>query len=331
MSVIGIDVSKHKIDVAWLRDPVQRKVKTRGFSNDPAGFAALLEWARHHTGATAQQLHFIVEATGVYHEALAYALHDAGARVSVVNPAQVRRYAESFGRRSKTDKKDSVILAWYGTTQHPRLWEPEPDAVRILKALVARLEAVENDIQRESNRLEKAQVSDVTPQVARSIQSMLSHLEDEKQRLLKEIDQHLDQHPNLKNDHALLQSIPGVGPVLGRYMTVMLRSRSFESAAQAGAYVGLAPLHNQSGLSVRGQSSIGKNGNSNLRAKLYMATVVAIQHNPVIRTFYQQLLKNGKAKKVALVAAMRKLVHICYGVLKHQQPFQAHAENGRCV
>lgn len=331
MSVIGIDVSKHKIDCAWLRDRAQRKVKTRVFSNDRAGFSALLEWARHHTGATAEQLHFILEATGVYHEALAYALHEAGARVSVVNPAQVRRYAESFGRRSKTDKKDSVILAWYGATQQPRLWQPEPEAVRILKALVARLEAVENDIQRENNRLEKAQISEVPPEVTRSIRTVLSQLEDEKQRLLQEIDQHLDQHPNLKNDHQLLQSIPGVGPVLGRYMTVMLRSRPFESAAQAGAYVGLAPLHDQSGISVRGQSPIGKNGNGKLRAKLYMAAVVATQHNPVIRTFYQQLLKNGKAKKVALVAAMRKLVHICYGVLKHQQPFRAHAENERCA
>lgn len=331
MFVIGIDVSKRKIDCAWLRDQTQRKVKTRGFANESAGFTALLEWARHHTGATTEQLHFILEATGVYHEALAYALHEAGASVSVVNPAQVRRYAESFGRRSKTDKKDSVILAWYGATQQPRLWQPEAEEVRILKALVARLEAVENDIQRESNRLEKAQISEATPEVTRSIRSVLAHLEDEKQRLLQEIDQHLDQHPNLKNDHRLLQSIPGVGPVLGRYMTVMLRSRSFDSAAQAGAYIGLAPLHNQSGSSVRGQSTIGKNGNGSLRAKLYMAAVVAIQHNPTIRAFYQQLLKNGKAKKVALVAAMRKLVHVCYGVLKHQQPFRAHAKNRRCA
>ncbi|MDY6981141.1 MAG: transposase, partial [Pseudomonadota bacterium] len=220
-------MSKRKIDCAWLRDRTQRKVKTRGFANDPAGFEALLDWVRHHTGATAQQLHFILEATGVYHEALAYALHSAGAQVSVVNPAQARRYAESFGRRAKTDKKDSVILAWYGATQQPRLWQPEAEEVRILKALVARLEAVENDIQRESNRLEKARFSDVTPQVARSIRSVLSHLEDEKQRLLKDIDQHLDQHPHLKNDHQLLQSIPGVGPVVSRYMTGCGASRSY--------------------------------------------------------------------------------------------------------
>lgn len=331
MMVIGIDVSKRKIDCAWLRDRQRHKLKTRVFENQPSGFEALLQWATHNTGVGVEQLHFIMEATGVYHEALAYALHRTGARVSVVNPAQLRRYSESFGRRSKTDKKDSVMLAWYGATQQPQPWQPEPDEVRVLKALVARLEALEADIQRERNRMEKAHFSDATPQVSESIRSVLTHLEHERERLLKEIDDHLDQNPTLKNDHQLLQSIPGVGPVLSRYMAVMLRGRPFESAAQASAYVGLVPVHHQSGSSVRGKSSIAKNGNGRVRAKLYMGAVVAIQHNPTIRAFYRRLLNNGKSKMVALVAAMRKLVHICYGVLKHQQPFQAQRSAECCA
>jgi len=331
MMVIGIDVSKKKIDCAWLRDRERGKVKTRVFPNDPGGFKALLAWARQNTGASSEALHFVMEATGVYHEALAYALHQAGSRVSVVNPAQLRRYAESFGRRSKTDKKDSVKLAWYGTTQQPQLWQPEPEEIRVLKALVARLEAVEQDIQRETNRLEKAEINEVSAEVTRSIRTVLAHLEAEKQRLIKEIDQHLDQNPGLKNDHKLLETIPGVGPVLSRYMTVMLRSRDFDCASQAGAYVGLIPVHHQSGTSVRGRSSISKAGDNKVRAKLYMATVVATQHNPRIRAFYERLLQKGKCKMVALVAAMRKLVHICYGVLKHQQPFQAQAPTGHCA
>lgn len=331
MMVIGIDVSKRKLDCAWLRDQTQRKVKTRVFDNNPSGFAALLQWAERNTGASPQALHFVLEATGVYHEALAYALHRAGARVSVVNPAQSRRYAESFGRRSKTDKKDSVMLAWYGATQQPQPWQPEPEAIRVLKALIARLEAVEEDIQRENNRLEKAEISGVAPEVIRSIRTVLAHLEAERQRLINEIEQHIDQNPTLKKDHSLLESIPGIGPVLSRTMTAMLRSRDFRSAAQAGAYVGLAPLHNQSGTSVRGRSAISKSGNSRIRAKLYMAAVVATKHNPTIRAFYRRLLDNGKSKMVALVAAMRKLVHICFGVLKHQQPFQAQAPSGLCA
>lgn len=331
MMIIGIDVSKKKIDCAWLRDLQRGKIKTRVFDNTPEGAQALLEWAQRHTGVACPELHFVMEATGVYHEALADALYRAGARVSVVNPAQLRRYAESVGRRSKTDKKDSVRLAWYGATQQPQPWQPPPEEVRVLKALVARLEAVESDIQRENNRLEKTQASDVHPEVRRSIRSVLSHLEAEKQRLLKEIEQHIDQNPTLKQDHRLLESIPGIGPVLSRYMTVMLRSRDFRSATQAGAYVGLVPLHRQSGTSLRGRSTISKSGNSKLRAKLYMAAVVAIQHNPTIRAFYRRLLSNGKTKMQALVAAMRKLVHICYGVLKHQQPFQAPAPCEPCA
>ncbi len=323
MIIFGIDVSKKKLDCAWLRDVDNRKVKNRTFDNTPAGFQALIAWATSHSTEPVTTLHFVMEATGIYHEALAYALHKAGATVSVVNPAYIKHYAQSLGRRSKTDKKDSVVIALYGATQHPRLWQPEPDEIRVLKALIARLEAVDKDIQRERNRLEKADIAQASADVSLSIQTVLGHLKTEKERLLKRIDDHIDQHPNLKSDRKLLESIPGVGPVIARYMMAMLRSRDFGSASQAGAYVGLVPLHNESGSSVRGKSTISKTGNATIRAKLYMAAVVATQYNPDIRVHYQRLLKRGKSKMSALVAAMRKLVHICFGVLKHQKPFQA--------
>jgi transposase len=331
MITIGIDVSKTKLDCAWLRDPVNRKVKNRTFENTPKGFQALIDWASTSTQAPIEEAHFILEATGIYHEALAYALYQAGARVSVVNPVQIKRYAESFGRRSKTDKKDSVMIALYGASQQPRLWQPEPTEIRVLKALIARLEAVEKDIQREQNRLEKAAISQASEAVATSIQTILAHLEVEKNRLLKLIDEHIDQYPNLKSDRKLLETIPGIGPVMTRYMMAMLRSRDFDSASQAGAYVGLVPVHHESGSSVRVKPRISKTGNAAIRAKLYMAAVVAIQHNPDIRAQYQRLLKHGKSKMSALIAAMRKLVHICFGVLKHQKPFQAQTIINGCA
>lgn len=324
MILFGIDVSKQKFDGAWLRDVDTHKVKTRTFDNTPQGFQAVLDWAIAQTQAPTDTLHFIMEATGVYHEALAYALHQAGAAVSVVNPTHLKRYAESYGRRSKTDKKDSVIIALYGASRPLRRWQPEPPSIRVLKALIARLDAVEKDIQRERNRLEKVEITQVSTVVSDSIQTVLAHLEAEKKRLLKLIDEHIDQHPDLKSDRTLLESIPAIGPVMTRYMLAMLRSRDFESASQAGAYAGLAPIHHESGTSVRGKSTIGKTGNATLRAKLYMAAVVAIRHNPAIRAQYQRIVNNGKSKMVALIAAMRKLVHICFGVLKHQTPFQAH-------
>jgi len=322
MTTFGIDVSKATLDCLWLRDAQTRRIKTRVFKNTPAGHQALLQWAVKQTREAVDSLHFVMEATGIYHEALAQALYTAGARVSVVNPAHIKQYAHSFGRRSKTDKRDSLMIALYGATQQPRLWQPLAPEIRALQALIARLEAVEKDIQREENRLEKAELASATEAVADSIRSVLGHLRAERRRLIELIEAHIDRHPDLKADRERLKSIPGVGPVIARYMTALLRSHTFSSASQAAAYLGLVPIHRESGSSVRARSRISKTGKASLRAKLYMAAVVAIQHNPDIQTHYQRLLQKGKSKMAALVAAMRKLVHICFGVVKHQTPYQ---------
>lgn len=322
MNIIGIDVSKEKFDVAWLKNSETNKVKNKGFMNTAKGHTALIGWAMKQTQRPIESIHFVMEATGVYHEALAYALFEAGAKVSVVNPAQVRDYAKSLGKRSKTDRQDSHVIARFGATQSPRRWQPEAEEIRTLKALIARLEAVEQDIRRESNRLEKAQFASVSAEVITSIQTAMSQLNNEKKRLVALINQHIDQHPNLKQDRQLLESIPGVGPVISRLMLAVIHSRPFASAPQCAAYLGLVPVHNESGSSVRGRPHLSKAGNARVRAKLYMAAVVSIQHNPDIKRQYERLLKNGKVKMSALGAAMRKLVHICFGVLKHQKPYQ---------
>lgn len=322
MTVIGIDVSKAKLDCLWIRDLGAMKLKGKVHHNTPTGHQAVLDWAMKQTGSGVDELHFVMEATGVYHEALAYALHDAGAQVSIVNPARVRDYARSLGTLSKNDRKDSVILARYGMTQAPTLWEPEAKEIRELKALVARYEALKEDIERERNRLEKAIASNVSEEVMRSIETVQDQLEAEKRRLEGLIDDHFDDHPGLKNDRALLESIPGIGPVVAQQMVAVLRSRSFEKARQCAAFVGLTPVERRSGSSVYSPPRLSKQGCGKVRAKLYMAAIVATRHNPDIRAQYQRLLRNGKTKMAALGAAMRKLVHICFGVLKHQVPYE---------
>jgi len=322
MTIIGIDVSKAKLDCAWIKDTGSNKVKNKVFLNTAEGHRSLVDWAIKHGQVPIDAIHFVMEATGIYHEAVAYALYQVGARVSVVNPAHLRDYARSLGVRSKTDKKDSVVITRFGLTQRPRLWQPEPAEIRTLKALISRLNAIEKDLQREKNRQEKAQISRVSDDVIVSIQRVLAQLETEKKRLEDLINQHIDAHPQLKQDRQLLESIPGVGPVISRMMIGVLRSRHFESASQCAAFVGLVPIQHESGSSVRGRSRLSKAGNANVRAKLYMAAVVSIKHNPDIKRQYERLLKNGKVKMSALGAAMRKLVHICFGVLKHQQPYQ---------
>lgn len=322
MMMIGIDVSKAKLDCFWLKDPATGKGRSKGFANTPAGHRALLNWALAQTGAPASALHFVMEATGVYHEALALALVEQHARVSVVNPSQSRHYADSLGRRSKTDAQDSQVLARYGATHPLRAWQPEALEIRQLKALIARLQAIETDIRRERNRLEKARISPPMDEIIRSIEHVLEHLEVERQRVMDLINRHIDRHPGLKHDQALLETIPGVGPVISRLMLALLHSRHFDTAAQCAAFVGLVPIEHQSGSSIHRRARLSKTGSARIRAKLYMAAVVAIHHNPDIRAQYQRLRRNGKTKMSALGAAMRKLVQICFGVLKHQAPYQ---------
>ena len=323
MMTIGIDVSKAKIDCLWLRDVVIGKVKTKIFENTAKGHSELLQWAIKNCRVELGEIHFILEATGIYHEALAHALYEAGTNVSVVNPAQISSYGKSFGVRSKTDKKDSLVIARFGATQQPLFWQPEPSEVRVLKALISRYEAVSQDIQRESNRLEKATISCVSDEIIRSIETMLAQLKAEKKRLEDLINKHIDQHPNLKQDRALLESIPGIGPIVSHLMISVIRSRTFTAAPQCAAFLGVVPVQYESGSSVRGKSRLSKAGNASIRAKLYMAAVVATRHNPDIKQQYERLLKNGKSKMSALGAAMRKLVQFCFGVLKHQTPYQS--------
>ena len=320
--IIGIDVAKDKFDCLWLKDIIALTAKTKVLPNNPQGFAALHDWLAKNITTEMTAIHVVMEATGIYHESLAYALHAWGVQVSVVNPAYVRDFAKGMGMRNKTDKKDSMVLARYGVSANPRLWQPEPQAVRELKALLARLSALEMDLQRELNRLEKAVIGQASSWVTESIELMVQHLKAEKLRLETIIDDHFDQHPDLKQDRKILLSVPAIGTVLSREMVAFLRSRQFEYAGQSAAFVGLVPKQWESG-TLKGRTTLCKNGSSRLRAKLYMAAIVATRHNPDIKAQYQRLLAAGKTKMQALGAAMRKLVQICFGVLKHQCEYRS--------
>ena len=220
-----------------------------------------------------------------------------------------------------------IVWFWhvYGLTQKPIAWEPETPEIRILKALASRLDAIEKDILREKNRYEKSSINPCSDSVLDSIKMILAVLNGEKTNLERLIDLHINQYEYLQHNYALLLTIPGVGPVVSRYMLIVIGSRTFKSASQCAAYIGLVPIQNESGSSLKGRSRLSKAGNPVIRAKLYMAAISALQHNPDIKIQNQRLLKNGKSKMSALCAAMRKLVHICFGVIKHQRPYQVQA------
>src|SRR5690554_2938564 len=187
-TTFGIDVSKDKLDICWLRDRQTMKIKTKVFPNKENGFAALIQWTRDNSEAKPEDIQVMMEATGIYHEALAYALYEAGFQVFVANPQHVHSFIKSFGKRSKNDHKDSVMLARFLAEREHQPWQPEPSEIRYLKAMLARLHALDTDIQREHNRLEKAEIQKASARVEASIHSMICALEEERNRLKREID-----------------------------------------------------------------------------------------------------------------------------------------------
>ena len=224
--------------------------------------------------------------------------------------------------RLKLKRMDSFVLARYGLSTQPKLWNPAPVVARLLQALLSRREAVAQDLQRERNREEKAQVANVPDKIQQSIETSISFLEQQLKKIQDDIDDHIDKHPKLKQDVKLLESIPAVGERVGNTMLSVLHNHHFESAEQVAAYLGLVPVEYQSGTSVLKRPHLSKTGSASVRATLYMAAVVATKYNPHIKALYERLLTKGKCKMLAIGAAMRKLVHLCFGVWKNQTPYQ---------
>lgn len=274
MLVIGIDVAKAKLDVCVLFE--QRK-RTKAVPNSEAGIAQLLVWLQQHwPQAPVANTHAVMEGTGAYHEVPACALFDAGVRVSVVNPAQVRDFARGLGVRTKTDGVDSHVLARYGQMVQPPPWQPPAAHVRTLQALLARRAAIAQDLRRERNRQEKAQAGCAVAPVCQSLHQSIVFLQQQLADIEQQIDRHIDSHPDLKDDRRLLQSIPAVGERVSTQMMSVLRSGGFGSAEPLAAYLGLVPIERQSGSSVLGRARLSKAGPASIRATLYMAAVVGV-------------------------------------------------------
>lgn len=317
MFYLGVDVAKAKLD-CMLLDTSSGKVKSKAIPNTRAGHAQLLEWLDKQKAA---KPHVVMEPTGVYHEGAALALADAGLIVSLVNPAQLRAFAQGLGVKTKTDKQDSMVLARFGETQKPAPWQPPSTSARRLKALLARRDAMADDLQREQNRQEATDFANAPEEVRASIAQSIAFIETELERLEKMIAEHIDDDPDLRNNKELLESIPGVGPRVSAHMTALFAERTFERAEQLAAYLGLVPVQWESGSSVRGRPRMSKTGPAHLRKVLYLPAVTAKRWNPHIKALSERLLAKGKSKMAVIGAAMHKLAHLCFGVVNSGKPY----------
>lgn len=310
-AILGIDIAKKKFDVALLRDG---KFKTKVFENSETGFEALAAWLKHHD---VEKVHACMEATGVLYEGLALFLHDAGHVVSVTNPYQIKSFGESVLSRTKTDKADARLIARFCDAIHPMSWQPDPPEIRKLKALGRRREALVSMRTQELNREPSADAI-----VKESIKSVVELLDLQIEQITGLIKEHINNNTDLKNKSTLLKTIPGVGDAtIEAILSEINGFENFKNIEQAVAYMGLSPREKASGSSVRGKAHICKTGNVRLRRALYMPAISAIQHNPIVRALYERLKAKSKNGLIIACACMKKLVHIIFGVLKNNKPF----------
>jgi transposase len=314
LPILGIDIAKLKFNLCLIKASGQLRHKV--FPNTSTGFEQLSEWLSRQG---VERVHACLEATGTYGEALAHYLHEAGQRVSVINPAAIKAFAGSRLSRTKTDKVDAELIARFCQAQQPPEWTPLALEVRELQALVRRLESLIEMRVMEENRL-----SSIIPvdSVRQSVEEHLSYLNQEIKRTEELIRQHINNHPTLKQQSQLLDSIPGIAAATAALLLSEITDiNQYRSARQVAAYAGLVPRERQSGSSVCGRTRLSKIGNARLRRALYFPAITALRCSPFFQAWAKGLQERGKSKMSVICAVMRKLLHLAYGVLKSKKPF----------
>jgi transposase len=302
---VGIDVSKDRLDVAVLG-----KKAIEQFANTKKGIAKLIQ----HVRQSKPKL-IVVEATGGYEEAVVVVLFTAGLPVALVSPQRVRQYAKAKGLLAKTDQLDARVLAEYGKNIQPRLFVGKSEERKRLSALVGRRNQLNAMLQAEQNRL-RTTVTEVKSFVERSIVFLRGELKD----LEAQIHEFMKEHEALGQQEKLLCTAKSVGPVTAATLLADLPELGQLDRKEIAALVGVAPMNRDSGKKRGYRKTQG--GRPSVRTVLYMSTLNAIQHNPILKPQYDQLVKRGKLKKVAITACMRKMLTILNAMMRDQQPFR---------
>jgi transposase len=317
--ILGIDIAKDKFDVC-LRTVAEGTRHTAAFPNHAKGCKALSAWLRQQG---AGPLHACLEATSRYGDALALYLYQQEHTVSVVNPLRTRRYADSRLVRTQNDRIDASLIADFCAKENPRPWQPVPKGKRQLQDLVRLRGFFLHQKQQCLNRLELAD-----PVSSKPLRQHVRQLTATLEKLEQQISDLLQTQPDLARQVALADSIPGVGKLTAAVAIAELPPiERLEHAGQAVALAGLDPRKKDSGTSVHTTPRLSKMGSRLLRQTLYMAALAALRSNRIIQGLGQRLEAKGKRGKRVIVAAMRKLVRLIYGVLKQNHPFDPHWPN----
>ena len=330
--IIGIDVSKKDLDVAyWQNHPQSKSIFLGKFPNSPHGFETIAREAEKKQAETnAASVFVVLEPTGGYEQKFAHFAHELGWDVSLPNPKQVRDWIKGTGRRAKTDRRDALMLAHYGAVQNPYTWKPVSPEVAQLESMLDRLEDLKGMLAQEKNRLE-AQQNRVSCHhtASKNLQDNIASLERQVEALEEAIKEHMKQHSHLKDQCKNLKTVSGVGDILGPRMLVAMHRfgelTDFKGTSKAiTAYFGLDPKPHESGTSIRKRAGISRQGNSEIRHFLYMGALGGVGGNNPLRSFYKNLVENnGKPKKLAMVAAARKILIWCWAVFRQGKPFDA--------
>lgn len=301
--VVGIDVSKARLDICGVNAEWT-------VGNDPEGIAKLISRLQSPKPSL-----IIVEATGGLERLLLIELSAAGLPFALVNPRRVREYGKAIGLLAKTDKIDARLLKAFGENVKLEPTQLPSEEEQRLSALMTRRNQVIEMLTMEKNHLSSAH-----PDTRGSISKIMETLQQELDELNQLIDKYIDQNPDFQRKEQILQSAPGIGKTTAAILLSDLPELGSLGRKQIAALVGVAPYNNDSGR-YRGKRRI-KGGRPSVRKILYMATLTASRHNPLIRSFYQHLLRQGKLKKVALVACMRKLLVYLNAMIRDLRPWR---------
>jgi len=305
---VGVDVAKSTLDVA-----ASNSKETRQFENNHEGIPST---ARYIAGLKPARI--ILEATGKYEMFLAAELQAKRLPVVIVNPRQVRDFARATGVLAKTDSIDARILALFGLQIKPEVRLLPDRKAREMSSLLARRRQLIEMLTAENNRLLQADIS-----IRPGIEIHIKWLEEAISTINDDLDRQIQSSPSWCEKDSLLKSVPGVGKVVSTTLLIELPELGQLNRRKIAALVGVAPLNRDSG-TLRGKRTVW-GGRAKLRAVLYMAALVGVKRNPVISAFYERLLKAGKAKKVALVACMRKLLTILNAMIRSKTAWQSNS------